>query len=219
MNHLSKIALATLVALSAAGAAAQESVDLSVTGTVVPSSCVPTLSSSSIDWGTISISGESDIVLPAKDFKMQIDCSFPTRFALEISDNKSGTLPNVFPFTSANFGYRSFDLADGDVPVGGYTLKVRGDRVGSDNDVELRVLGSQDDGATWTARSAIGSGVPLLANGLTGFGDLVSGSYTPVAVTQVAFEGHVEGLIRPQDLPQTDDFKISGSSTFTIKYL
>ncbi|WP_368566218.1 DUF1120 domain-containing protein [Pseudoxanthomonas sp. UTMC 1351] len=218
MNHLSKIPLATLVALASSGAVAQESVNLSVTGTVVPSSCVPTLSSAAIDWGTISISGESDIVLPAKDFKMQIDCSFPTRFALEVSDNKTGTLPNKFPFTDANFGYRSFDLADGDVPVGGYALKVRGDRVGSDG-AELRVLASQDDGATWAARSAIGAGVPLLSAGLTGFGDLVSGSYTPVAVTQVVFDGYVEGLIRPQDLPQTNDYQISGSSTFTIKYL
>jgi hypothetical protein len=29
----------------------------------------------------------------------------------------------------------------------------------------------------------------------------------------------VDGIIRPVDLPQTDDFQISGSSTFTIKYL
>lgn len=218
MNHLSKIALATLVALSAAGAAAQESVDLSVTGTVVPSSCIPTLSTASLDWGTLSIDGSSDIILPAKRFVVEVNCEHQTRLALEISDNKTGDLPDVFPFKNARFAYRSFDLADGKA-VGGYKFVPTGYTAITDGG-EAKILTSPDNGTTWN-RIHGGQGVSgLPTNTPVAFGNLgAGGKYFPEPHTYVHIQVDVDGIIRPVDLPQTADFQISGSSTFTIKYL
>lgn len=92
---MKKLFLASMITSLSLSAAATDSVDISVIGTISPTSCVPSASGGGIvDYGHIlpeNLSDTGPTVLPAKTVSFNINCDAPTNVALRANSNRLGT--------------------------------------------------------------------------------------------------------------------------------
>ncbi|UVL57770.1 DUF1120 domain-containing protein [Pseudomonas sp. B21-035] len=103
----SVLSLAVLMTLATANAMAATT-DLTVTGTITPAACTPTLSNGGlVEYGSLSLTEleETSIgyKLPAKSLNLSIECSAPATFALITNDNRRDSSPaNAWLFGLGN---------------------------------------------------------------------------------------------------------------------
>lgn len=213
MKNISKILVAsTALALATTAAFADTpSVTLTVTGTVQPQVCVPTLSKS-IDFGTIA---KTDLVDASNGFSsigkdqfaaLTVACAAPTSFAISSVDNKAGTVSDKLP----SLGYDAFGFGqtpDG-VNIGGYELKPRS--IIADGKSIDAYRATDGTASVWTKTTAFDA-----QGNLTRFGDSATeyGSYTTVSTII-----DVKPLIS-NALNFGQEIKLDGSSTLEVKYL
>lgn len=128
-------------------AVAADAVDLVVSGNVVPVACTPTLSATTIDWGTryfkdLSATAHSDLGYQFADFT--INCSADAKVAIELIDNRAGTESALDP---VNMG---LGLAPDGSPVGYHRIDVWDTFVtGSAVSEAGNIVESKDGGSSW----------------------------------------------------------------------
>lgn len=207
MNTISKTAIVSLLALVSTNAMAGESVELTVAGKVVPTACTPTLSATSLDWGQISLTAGA-AELPTKSVNVSVTCNSKAAVAIEIADNKSGTLPSGFDATQ---GWRGLGKHD-EKSLGGYRIEINGN-TGTVDGVSATAVTSSDE-TTWSALASA-----VVADDLISFDSTVDGDTSPSPFKTLSFTADVSGRLAPKSELPSDEFTLDGSSTFTIKYL
>lgn len=95
---MKKLLIATLLTSSSLSALAADSVDISVIGTISPTSCVPSASGGGVvDYGNINpdtLAATGPTVLPAKTISISINCDGETFVALSAISNRPNTVTN-----------------------------------------------------------------------------------------------------------------------------
>jgi len=200
-------------------AAATDSVDLTVTGTISLGACTPVFDNSgTVDYGTIATVGLSSTAptdLGVKSTNLTITCSSPQAVAFNITDNAkaSAVTAGLGGIAAANvFGLGQ--TTDG-TNLGSYSITLKSVTLdGTAGDV----LASADTGTTWAAAAAGGLvdnvGTKLWSAGAAG-ADTVAAS-----ATTFAYGVDVDAVLQDSTTLAIDDTQtLAGSATFTLTYL
>ncbi|WP_084323719.1 DUF1120 domain-containing protein [Pseudomonas migulae] len=189
------------IVLTSPLAFAASSTDLSVTGTITPNACTPTLSDGGIvNIGKISAKDldlTSNTLVNTQPMQLNVNCNAANMFALNAIDNKAATslADNWFGLGETNalekLGiFRAViksALADGETVQAIYSL---------------------DGGTRWERTNQIGPG------------ELTSvGVNRPLPVKDLTMELEIQTYIaRADSLTLTDEITVDGSATFEMKY-
>ncbi|KJK15631.1 DUF1120 domain-containing protein [Pseudomonas sp. NPDC087612] len=210
----SVLSLAALMSLATANAMASTA-ELTVTGTITPTACTPTLGNGGVvDYGNIALSnleeGPTEYKLPAKTLSLSIDCDGPTTFALAANDNRrDATDPRNYRFGLGMHEGESF---------GSYMMSWEFENTLIDGEQGYNFY-SDDGGHSW---SGLGDDRGSLADtGKTpGFraGIAKSIQLRPDPARNVSLLMDLRGYIK-KSLTVTGTIPIDGSSTIEVFYL
>ena len=215
----SLLAAATLTAVMPAAFAAS-TVDLTITGSLVPAACTPTLSAGEVNFGKFASAdlNQDDFTIELggpRETNLSINCDEPTLYALRSTDNRAST---AHPDLSPNaYGY-------------GIGLTPKGEKLGVHMTM-IHTTGSNIDGVTprfttgnaagtsWSSSSSMGTS--LRKDGLlTGATNVNNSTAGPIAIKAAVFR-MVHGIhIAPANaLTLTDEVAIAGSAVIEMVYL
>lgn len=218
MNKKLKVATALLLALSTGQASAvEDSVDVKVTGDIVPPACVPTVSGgATFDFGTIkaaSLKMDAENGMTRKNLQFSVVCSDSMKVAFKPSDGRVGTSSGdegtfgVGMVDNKKVGrYNLFMFTDSGINVDGRTDGIAG-------------LKSYDSGLTWEQS---GLWNKLYFDPRPGFMSSVSikGSNTPLAFKSMTGTLNLDlTLNKGSELDLTKVTPINGLATIQLIYL
>jgi len=225
-KHHALLGLAITAALGSGQALAQAapSAKLSVTGSFVPTACVPTLSESSIDYGVVgaaALNKSTPTSLGSKSVTLTITCKVPGAVGVRIADSRAGTAaPGVTGVidsrTGDAHGFGLGVIADpaGDQPIGAYTVRITD--VSSTSGPKF-LMWSADNGSTWgdfvaSALFAPGQDQLLGWTGTAGFG--------PGAYDVSTMKVNVLAGIAPTDnLTLDSEVELDGEAVIELVYI
>lgn len=198
--------LALLLAACAPGVFAASSADLSVSGTITPSSCKPTLSNGGvIDHGKMTakdLSTANPTLLDPVEMRLEVHCEGETFFTLTTMDNRAGT-------SAINPAHHGLGTTSQKENLGSVAFTLF-DPVADDNPVQVIV--SRNSGANWSASPYLGH------EALTSFAAL-SGPFTPIALKTLTARLRAFSIIVPaESLTLLDEVPIDGHATLQLKY-
>ncbi|MCW2267536.1 hypothetical protein D3C77_117680 [compost metagenome] len=195
----------SLVASLAGTHAIASTTEMTVTGTITPYACTPTLSNNGvIDYGPIHAQTLDNFQLPDRTLTLSISCGAEAPISLIATDNRSGTASTT---GDIHFGMGTYQS----MPIGRYSMAFQNAQVDGQ---QRGALESQDSGVTWKASNIVLMRDSTIAQGfMLGFGNT-----TPQPTTLLSATMRIQGSIN-KDLPFTDDIDLDGSSTIEIKYL
>lgn len=207
-KHLSLLTTALLLT-GASSAFAASSTDLTVTGTITPVACEPILANGGVvDYGKISakdLNETTHTVLGVETIQLTVNCSASAQFAISTLDNRLNTA------SMANG--MGLGLINGTEKLGFYQLGFKNPVAA----VPVSAMYSHNEGATW---SRFDDDVSMLPNDWIGFGNRVSGAWTPEFVENVTVDMWLHTAIAPTNsLTLTDEVRLDGNATLQIKYL
>lgn len=210
--NFSRPAALLLLALTQEAFAAS-SVDLTVTGLIVPSACTPTLSQGGVvDYGRLAakdLKVDTMTTLPRVNLQLGVNCAGPTLFALRGRDNRAGTAYDDDRENTFGLG-----LINGDQRLGNYFLII--DTPVSPG-VALYPLMSLNNGESWWQ---FPDGTWLSPNQMSAFGNSEAGLPAPVALQTVTSALNVYTYIAPTSgLTLTEEVALDGSATVELFYL
>ncbi|MCU6252347.1 DUF1120 domain-containing protein [Enterobacter cloacae] len=232
MNALIKKGmLVTALAMSVNTAMAAQSIDIKVTGKILPSSCTPAFPSGGgvADFGTMKVASlNSTSMTPLTEMKeipVAITCEEATRVAVKFTDSRDDSSPteNVVMgngFTgspSTVFGLGMYN----DKKIGAYALalfRTQGANTNSNGD-PLYPLASIDGGKGWVVRGADYMQIYSDNSEIYAFAsDKTSGA--PSAESKINFKVAVSATINPtNDLNITDEVTLDGLTNVELVYL
>lgn len=225
--------LASVLAVAASSAMAASSIDIQVTGKILPSSCTPAFISGGgiADFGTIKVASlNSTTVTSLPDVKIipiSITCEEATRIAVSFNDAHADSAPteDVPHWPDSDFATNSPYTAGlgmyNDKQIGVYSLGMQLTKGAVTNDAgdELYPTFSLDNGSSWGRRS--GNRYLQLKTDkseIYSFSSEIGG--TPVPQTKVNFNVGVVAAINPtNDLKITDEAKLDGLTNVELVYL
>ena len=234
LNNMKKTALAALIIASGINAAAAESVQVKVVGTIIPAACTPTFSDGGvIDYGYIradSLSADSYTVLPQMTLEFAINCDAPAKVAVRAFNDRLGTLAGVAEAANGN-GRPPVSLLDGSVGsvaasglgldgesrIGGYSMKIVRSSVTADGNSVDSIFRNSDNGAgTW-----ITPGYGALINTDARISTWAeTGTTTPIAFKDLAGQLMVQAYInRASELDLSHAIHLDGQTTLEVVYL
>ena len=209
----SVLSLSVLLGLAVANANAATT-DLTVTGTITPAACTPTLGNGGlVDYGVLSVPDLEEATtiyrLPAKNLNFSIDCSAPVLFALIANDNRrdsadttNAALMGLGKHEDQNIGYFGMRWDEENTQVDG----VRG-----------YPLYSNDAGNSWqNVLTATLTDAGRAPNNRLSFSN--TGGATPVPATNVNVIMDIIGGIY-KALPINSAVPLDGSATIEVVYL
>lgn len=206
MNNVIKPLLAGLLLASSTSVFAASSVDLSVKGLITPSSCEPSLSAQTVDYGKISakdLNTTQPTPLEAKTVDLTVICDAATLMALESKDNREGS---DFESSVMDFG---LGLINGTEKLGAMTLRLLNPIADS---VAARTIGSDDGGLTWFVEHQ------LMRHNLISVAD--AATVAPMPVQTLVSQLVIEPRIAPSSqLTLNNEAAIDASVTLTVRYL
>ena len=220
-------ASAIAMALAATGANAGSTTLLKVTGKLAMPACTPALGGGgTVDYGTISLGTRSANTINRvgeKDVALTINCPAPTKAAWAITDDRANTRADLpveegdavkNSVNDASYAYGVGQTA-GQVNIGGYTVYADLANVTADGTKVDSIYGATSNPA-W-AKSTTG----MIKNGEMEIMTVAaSGTTTPLAFTTAVFPlKTVLEVGKTSELNITDDTKLDGQATITIKYL
>lgn len=226
--------LASVLAVATSSAMAASSVDIQVTGKIVPSSCTPAFISGGgiADFGTIKVASlNSTTPTPLADVKIipiSITCEEATRIAVTFNDAHADSAPTediTTNYVDLDF-ITSQEYTAGlgmynDKKIGAYSLGIQQTKGAVTNDAgdELYPTFSLDNGANWGSKAGTRYlQVKTNKSELYSFSTSLGG--TPVAQTKVNFNVGVAAMINPtNDLHVTDEAKLDGLTNVELVYL
>ena len=206
MKTPTRATLALLLATCAPGAFAASSTNLSVSGTITPSSCTPSLTDGGVvDHGKLS-ARDLDRDLPTRlqvaEMQLQVHCEGATLFTLTTVDNRAGT-------SAINPAFHGLGTDSDNQNLGSVAFGVF-DPI-ADN-VPVNAIMSRDGGSSWGASSYLGH------SALTAFADGAAPN-TPIALQDLSARLRAFTIIVPaSELAMLDEVPIDGHTTLQIKY-
>lgn len=223
---MKKVVLASMLAMCVSSAFAADTAVLKVTGVLTNGGCTPEISGGGVvDYGTIHLSSLNAATidqLGQKDFSLSITCPALTKAGFSVSDDRSGTAPNIAVQNGAGNGNdivqpgNMFGLNQtaGKVNIGNYTIYVKNSTITADS-TTVSAIFSSDNGTSWSNTGAL-----MDNNGTQVVSVATTGTTTPVAFKNVVIPMTVAAAIQDTNtLAITDDTNMDGQATFTIKYL
>lgn len=219
--------LAAMLAAASVSAFAADSVDLKIIGTIVPTSCTPTLSGGGIvDYGNIpasTLAATGFTNLGRHDVIVGITCDQPAMVALKTIDNRAGTAPAGIANFISSAANDSFAFGLGAVDgknVGAFVLNqyfnpdING-VAGSGHRMK-----SDDAGATWSDTYTDGPGGFQKADG-SRLQSWYTSTVTPTAITSVSQYYYLTTAINSRaNLPSLNKaVPLDGLATFSLVYL
>ena len=225
--------LASVLAVAASSAMAASSIDIQVTGKILPSSCTPAFISGGgiADFGTIKVASlNSTTVTSLPDVKIipiSITCEDATRIAVTFNDAHADSAPteDVPAWPDSDFA-TTMDYTAGlgmynGKPIGTYSLGMQLTKGAVTNDAgdELYPTYSFNTGSPW-GNKAGNRYLQLKTNKseIYSFSSELGG--TPVPQTKVNFNVGVVAAINPtNDLKITDEAKLDGLTNVELVYL
>jgi hypothetical protein len=191
---------------------AASSVDLSVSGTITPSACTPTLSAGGVvDHGKISVQdlGNAPTPLPEAVLQLAINCEAATLVAIKGTDNRAGTSAES-DIGLPNYG---LGLTSGNKKIGWYRLKMLNALA---DDIPSAVIESID-GQTWMDAPDGTIWQPSWMRSLTGAAGVGA---VPLPMQMFTTDVVVATTITDKrELPVAEEILIDGSATLDIVYL
>lgn len=185
-----------------------------VQASVLPVSCVPTLSAGGVvDFGSRSAQGLSasgETKWEARDITLMVNCDAKARFAIRTLDNRSGSATSGAPSSFGLGNDRSGNR------IGYYTIQMREFQSGATP--SAYVTRSTDGGSTWTPAQT--GPVTLSHADWFGWTDLSTGGVGPAALEQTRVTLSIAPTIAPaSSLDTSDAVQLQGSATFEVMYL
>ncbi len=208
------VASFSLIIVLASAQAVASTTDVTLTGTLTPSACTPSLSNGGvIDYGRLSIDDlESPPIpayqLPTKHIDMAIQCAAPTTFALINSDNRVESLPPTDTPQPGRFGLGKHQGE----PVG--YMHIQATSAMADG-TSSRPIHSSDGGQTWTRYDGTFWRSQTSPDARVAFGTIPDG---PAAAQNLTTTLQIIGRVQ-KALDYSSDVQIDGSTTFEIRYL
>lgn len=213
------IVVSMCLALSS-GAAAQQSAEMTVAGSVFASACGFS-QFRDVDFGKIpakSLNGDEQTtpeLSQAQVFDLRIECSSPTKYSIEVTDNRSAfVVDGAIPVPHLDASYH-FGLGAGQ--AGNFVLEAAGNSDDSSAPFYLDLLISADGGATWTPNAPQVAYIkPGALNRIAFTWDNVM---IPRPLKRSTFSGFVLPAIRKtSSLDLSNPIELDGSIVFTLHY-
>ncbi|UWX93302.1 DUF1120 domain-containing protein [Enterobacter mori] len=229
--------LASVLAVTASSAMAASSVDIRVTGKIVPASCTPTFTSGGgiADFGTIKVASLNDTTMTAlpdlKTIPITITCEEATRIGVTFNDAHAdsaptATLPIAYPDTdfALQVKFTSGLGMYNDKKIGAYSMGIQKDAgtVTNDKGENLYPIFATDASATsgWGDKSGSHYLQVVTDKSETYSFTNVSNGTSPVAQKQVNFTVGIMAQINPtNDLHVTDEATLDGLTNVELVYL
>ncbi|ENG8680601.1 DUF1120 domain-containing protein [Enterobacter hormaechei] len=225
--------LASVLAVAASSAMAASSIDIQVTGKILPSSCTPAFISGGgiADFGTIKVASlNSTTVTPLPDVKIipiSITCEEATRIAVSFNDAHADSAPteDVPHWSDSDFATNpeytaGLGMYNGK-KIGAYSLGMQLTKGAVTNDAgdDLYPTFSSNNGSSWGNKA--GNRYLQLKTDkseIYSFSSVLGG--TPVPQTKVNFNVGVVAAINPtNDLKVSDEAKLDGLTNVELVYL
>lgn len=199
--------LALLLAACAPGVYAASSTDLSVTGTITPSSCTPTLSNGGVvDHGKMTAKDLEPVKptsLAPAELRLEVHCEGETFFTLTTVDNRAGT-------SAINPAFHGLGMTAEKEKLGSVAFSLF-DPVA--DEASVNVITSRNGGVNWSINPYLGH------EALTSFA-AIGGPNTPIALRDLSARLRTFAIIVPSsDLTLLDEVPIDGQATLQLKYL
>jgi len=220
---------AIVMALSSASFAgyAAESATLAVTGTITPASCNVNLSSTSIDFGTISASTLTNDVnqVAANPVTVSVACDAATAVAVQTVDNRASSAMTSAE-VSSDFGV---DLSAAPNSLFGLGTDSANSKIGilllgidgaSLNGTTNNNVLTSTDKSTWEAHTVSPTtAAPLVNNGYFALGETAD-STAPASVTNATYSLAGGVVLKKSDkYPSGEQVTLDGNITFSVVYL
>lgn len=232
MNALiKKGVLATALAMSVNTAMAAQSIDIKVTGKILPSSCTPSFPSGGgvADFGSMKVSSlNSTSETPLADMKeipVTITCEEATRVAVKFTDSRDDSSPTESIKMGNGFlGSPAYVFGLGlynDKKIGAYALALSRTQGINTNDTgeSLYPMASVDAGKTWGTKGIDYLQITSNNSEIYGFSTERSGTELS-AQSKINFKVAVSATINPtNDLNVTDEVTLDGLTNVELVYL
>lgn len=227
---LKKGILFSVLALSINAAMAAESVDIQVTGKIVPSSCTPSFPSGGgiADFGTMKVASLNATTLTAlKDMKevpISITCEESTRIAVKFTDARDASSPTESVEFNTFGGSKQFAFGLGTYNgknIGAYALGIPRAQGANTNDAgdALYPIESLDNGNSWAVNGIDYLQIASDNRFIYSFGTTLN-SVALAPQTKINFKVAVEATINPtNDLSITDEVTLDGLTNVELVYL
>ncbi|MNJ44829.1 hypothetical protein D3C77_398960 [compost metagenome] len=199
------IVFVPLLTALAASQAMATTVEMSVKGSVVPTSCTPSLSNGGeVDYGEFKVEDLVSFELPEQILDLSVVCSGNAQIGITAVDNVGG----AEKIGGAHFGMGTHKA----LPIGSYSMVFESADIDS---TAHSPLVSNDAGANWAPQSSVS-----LHNSATDPDFILSfgNSGAPASGTLLNATMKIQGSINP-NLEFNDIIDLAGSSTIEIKYL
>ncbi|CAH6189727.1 DUF1120 domain-containing protein [Citrobacter koseri] len=229
-----KSLMVSVLALTASSVMAAPSVDIKVSGKIVPASCIPSFPSGGgiADFGTIkvaSLNSTAPTALPdIKTVPVAITCEEDTRVGVSFTDMHSASAPTTgyaINFASTDFISSANYLFGlglyGSQKIGAYALGIQIDSgtLTNGNGDNLVAYFSANDGTTWGTKAG-NSYMQIINNNSEVYSFGKSSASAPEPQTKVNFNVGVSAIINPtDDLQITDEATLDGLTTVELVYL
>lgn len=232
MNRNMMVKAAALAALGTGfagqAAAADDTVTLSITGTIKPAPCTVTfqkggtINFNDIDGGTLSSTDYT--ALPEQTEGLQVECGANTNAFVSVRDPNSANAITVNAMktklgSSALANEQVFGLGkSGSANIGAYTIQIgRASLVTTDGGAssESPAVLTSTDKKTWQASA---NAVPMVGTGSTYY---TAGQLDATALTARSFNFPLTikaALNNTTDLPLSSNVDLNGSAVFTVAY-
>ncbi|WP_375602180.1 DUF1120 domain-containing protein [Enterobacter hormaechei] len=227
--------LASVLAVTASSAMAASSLDIRVTGKIVPASCTPTFTSGGgiADFGTIKVASLNATTMTAlpdvKSIPITITCEEATRIGVTFNDAHADSAPTAtlpIAYSDTDFALEAeftsgLGMYNGK-KIGAYSMGIKKDvgTVTNDTGENLYPIFTTDASAGWRYKSGRHYLQIATDKSETYSFTNVSGSYSPVAQKQVNFTVGIMAQINPtNDLHVTDEATLDGLTNVELVYL
>ncbi|MGU3488056.1 DUF1120 domain-containing protein [Enterobacter bugandensis] len=229
--------LASVLAVAASSAMAASSIDIQVTGKIVPASCTPAFTSGGgiADFGTIKVAALNDTTMTAlpdlKTIPITITCEEPTRIGVTFNDAHADSAPTE----TLPIGYSDTDFAGqveytsglgmyNGAKIGAYSMGIQRDPGTATNDAGDNLYPIFNTNASATSGWGIKGGAHYLQivtdKSETYSFTNVTGGDAPVAQSQINFVVGIMAMINPtNDLNITDEATLDGLTNVELVYL
>lgn len=221
------ISSAVVMAMGSVAAQAAQTATLSVIGSIEPAACDVTLSTASVNFGTIAASElTTDVTEKIADpVTVNLACDAATAVAVQTTDNRSASAMTTAEITS-DMNFDASGISDSiifglgtDTASNKIGVLVLGVAAATLDGVTSTNLLTSSDKATWTASSLSGGIYSIVKNGYIALADSAE-STSPVTLTNATYSLTPAIMLKKAGkYPSGETVTFDGNVTFSVVYL
>lgn len=218
MTLISRLLIGTTLLAALPTAMAASTVDLSVTGSIVPAACTPSLSASDFHHGKISKSdlnmdGPTGFTENKKVATLSVNCTAATVYGIRGIDNRADTVGNNWYMTPYGLG-----LTPNGEKIGAHFLEIYPRESLIDGKPAFISVGNAS-GTTWSSAALGEKGIRNYGE-LLGFTDTAGPLSQPLPIKDATFALKSYLVIAAaKGLTLTDEVALDGAATIEVVYL